>query len=103
MERRQKNGELQARSKKTEISYEVDEEAPSAEVRLNGKKQKQLFTSDFCVCSAENVQDDTEEKFRFSGILQGKNWMMDRSHRSRENGEKESRLRFRKKESGIRM
>ena len=27
MERRQKNGELQARSKKTEISYEVDEEA----------------------------------------------------------------------------
>ena len=47
MERRQKNGELQARSKKTEISYEVDEEAPSAEVRLNGKKQKQLFTSDF--------------------------------------------------------
>lgn len=69
MERRQKNGELQARSKKTEISYEVDEEAPSAEVRLNGKKQKQLFTSDFCVCSAENVQDDTEGEVQIQWYL----------------------------------
>ncbi|MFR3424254.1 MAG: hypothetical protein ACLTTO_12450 [Lachnospiraceae bacterium] len=64
-----KNGELQARSKKTEISYEVDEEAPSAEVRLNGKKQKQLFTSDFCVCSAENVQDDTEGEVQIQWYL----------------------------------
>ena len=69
MERRQKNGELQARSKKTEISYEVDEEAPSAEVRLNGKKQKQLFTSDFCVCSAENVQDDTAGEVQIQWYL----------------------------------
>ena len=101
MERRQKNGELQARSKKTEISYEVDEEAPSGEVRLNGKKQKQLFTSDFCVCSAENVQDDTEGEVQIQWYLAREK--LDDGHRSRENGEKENRLRFRKKESGIRM
>mgnify|MGYP004647721089 CR=1 FL=1 len=57
------------KSKTVKGKYEVDEEAPSAEVRLNGKKQKQLFTSDFCVCSAENVQDDTEGEVQIQWYL----------------------------------
>ena len=69
MERRRKNGELQARSKKTEISYEVDVEAPTAEIQLNGKKQKQLFTSDSCICSVRNVQDDTAGKVQIQWYL----------------------------------
>ena len=51
MERRKKNGELQARSQMTEIKYKVQEEPPTAEVLLEGKKRAAYYTAESCMCS----------------------------------------------------